>query len=318
MAEKKATKADSVTPEEKAIVAEVTQEITEEIAAETIEATTEDKKTAKAGKRSAKAVKEAEADEAKEARKADEAEKETAPKAKAKPRVKKYSKNMKVMRAEIELDKLYTIEEAIQLIQKITKAKFDPTLEVHARLSIDPRQADQQLRTSTVLPAGSGKNVNVAVLTSDAKKAEAAKAAGASEINSEDLLEAISKGTFNFDVLVATPDMMIQLGRHAKALGPKGLMPSPKSGTVTADPAAAVTEIKKGRLEIKNDANGIVHASLGKISFKPADLISNATAVLKAIQTNRPSGVKGTYVKSITLAATMTPGIKVDPAELTK
>lgn len=317
MVDKKITKNDDVTPEEQAIVEGIAEEITEEVVEEATEEKAE-KKTAKAGKRSAKAVKEAEAEAAKEERKADEAAKEETPKPKSKPRVKKYSKNMKAMRAEVDLEKLYTIEEAVKLLQKISKVKFDPTLEVHARLGIDPRQADQQLRTSTVLPAGSGKDVNVAVLTGDSKKAEAAKAAGASQTSSEDLLEAIGKGSFTFDVLVATPDMMVQLGRHAKALGPKGLMPSPKSGTVTADPAAAVSEIKKGRLEIKNDANGIVHAALGKLSFKEADLITNTTAVLKAIQTNRPSGVKGTYVKSITLAATMTPGIKVDPVELTK
>ena len=188
---------------------------------------------------------------------------------------------------------------------------------MHARLEIDPRQSDQQLRASTPLPAGSGKEVKVAVLTGDAKKAEAAKKAGAFQTNSEDLLESISKGTFDFEVLVATPDMMVQLGRHAKVLGPKGLMPSPKSGTVTADPATAVDEIKKGRLEVKNDANGIVHAPVGKLSFKKDDLVANCRAVLSTIQSSRPSGVKGGYVRSLTMAATMTPGIKINPTELT-
>lgn len=320
-------KAKDITPEETTEAAEAVEEVQEELNEATVaeteaeageaEADTKKKKTTKAGKRSAKAIKEDEAKEAKQERKAlaeDEAPKVHAP---HKPHVKKYSKNMKAMRAEVDAEKLYTVEEAVQLIQKISTAKFDPTLEIHVRLGIDPRQADQQLRMSTVLPAGSGKTVNVAVLTGDAKKAEAAKAAGATETNSEVLLEAIGKGTFNFDTLVATPDMMVQLGRHAKSLGPKGLMPSPKSGTVTADPAAAVEEIKKGRLEIKNDATGITHSPVGKLSFKEADLIANAQAVLKAIQTNRPTGVKGVYVKSITFAATMTPGVKVDPAILT-
>lgn len=131
------------------------------------------------------------------------------------------------------------------------------------------------------------------------------------------LLEAIGKGTFDFDVLIATPDMMVSLGRHAKSLGPKGLMPSPKSGTVTADPANAVSEIKKGRLEVKNDATGIIHAALGKLSFSADDLVSNVKAVLACIQTNRPTGVKGTYVKSVSLSATMTPGVRIDPTEVT-
>lgn len=274
------------------------------------------KTTAKAGKRSAKAAKEAEEAEAKEERKAEAAEKVDTPKPKAKPRVKKYSKNQKAMREAIDFDKLYALDEAVALIQKISTVKFDPTLELHIRLDIDPRQADQTVRASTALPAGSGKTVRVAVLSADDKKAKAAAEAGADVTDSEQLLADIAKGTLDFDVLVATPDTMAQLGRHAKTLGPKGLMPSPKSGTVTADPATAVKEIKQGRLEIKNDANGIIHAAVGKLSFKAEDLIANSRAVLQCVQTNRPSGVKGTYVKSITVAATMTPGVKLDTAEL--
>lgn len=313
---KKTEETPEITPEEQAIVQEVAEEVTEnETAAK--EATVK-KTTAKAGKRSAKAVKEAQEEAEKEARKAEAAAKEDAPKPKQKPRVKKYSKKQKAMREAIDFAKLYTTEEAVELVKKISQAKFDPTFEVHIRLDIDPRQADQMLRASTVLPAGTGKSVRVAVLTSDEKKAKAAKDAGAELTNSEDLLTAISKGTFEFDVLVATPDMMPQLGRHAKTLGPKGLMPSPKSGTVSADPAAAVGEIKKGRLEIKNDANGIVHAAVGKLSFKDEDLLANLKAVLNCVQANRPSGVKGTYVKSISVSATMTPGIKLDPTELSK
>ena len=274
------------------------------------------KTTAKAGKRSAKAAKEAEEAEAKEERKVEAAAKEDTPKPKAKPRVKKYSKNQKAMREAIDFDKLYTLDEAVALLQKISTVKFDPTLELHIRLDIDPRQADQTVRASTALPAGSGKTVRVAVLTADDKKAKAAAEAGADVTDSEQLLTDIAKGTLDFDVLVATPDTMAQLGRHAKTLGPKGLMPSPKSGTVTADPATAVKEIKQGRLEIKNDANGIIHAAVGKLSFKAEDLITNGRAVLQCVQTNRPSGVKGTYAKSITVAATTTPGVKLDSAEL--
>lgn len=313
---KKTEETPEITPEEQAIVEEVIEEIVEDETA--VEEAAEKKVTAKAGKRSAKAVKEAEEEAEKEARKAEAAEKEDAPKPKQKPRVKKYSKKQKAMREAIDFNKLYSSEEAVALVKEISQAKFDPTLEVHVRLDIDPRQADQMLRASTVLPAGTGKAVRVAVLTSDEKKAAAAKEAGAELTNSEDLLAAIGKGTFDFDVLVATPDMMPQLGRHAKALGPKGLMPSPKSGTVSADPANAVGEIKKGRLEIKNDANGIVHAAVGKLSFKDEDLLANLKAVLNCVQANRPGGVKGTYVKSISVSATMTPGIKLDTAELAK
>lgn len=284
----------------------------------TVEEAPKKNTTAKAGKRSAKSVQAAAEEAEKEARKVKNSIQEDAPKPKQKPHVKKYSKKQKAMREEIDFTKLYTVEDAVVLVKKISQAKFDPTLEAHIRLAIDPRQADQMLRASTVLPAGTGKSVRIAVLTSDEKKAKAAKEAGAEVTNADDLLSAIGKGIFEFDVLVATPDMMPQLGRHAKTLGPKGLMPSPKSGTVSADPAAAVDEIKKGRLEIKNDANGIVHTTVGKLSFKDEDLLANLRAILKCVQANRPSGVKGTYVKTISISATMTPGIKLDPAELSK
>lgn len=296
-------------------VEELTNEVNQELAEESAEKA-KPKTKAKAGKRSSKAEKEAAAEEAKAVRKEAKQAAEEQPRPKQKPRIKKYSKNQTAMRAAIDFDKSYALDEAISLLQKVSKAKFDPTLEFHIRLDIDPRQADQTIRTSTVLPAGSGKAVRVAVLTGDDKKAAAAKKAGAELTNSEDIIASIEKGSLEFDVLVASPDMMVQLGRHAKTLGPKGLMPSPKSGTVAADPAAAVEEIKKGRLEIKNDANGIVHLALGKLSFKNEDLIANARAILATIQSNRPSGVKGVFVKSITLAATMTPGIKIDSAEL--
>ncbi len=314
---------EEITKEERAIIEEVAKDLSEQeevVLAEATEETVEDKtvKTTKAGKRSAKAQKEAAEEEAKAARKEEAAAKDDTPKPKPKPRVKKYSKNQKAMRAEIEADKLYTAEEAVALLQKVSTAKFDPTLEVHIRLDIDPRQADQMLRASTVLPAGSGKSVRIAVLAGDEKKFAAAVKAGAENISQEDLMTAIGKGSFEFDVLVATPDMMPQLGRHAKTLGPKGLMPSPKSGTVTADPVTAVEEIKRGRLEVKNDANGIVHSALGKLSFKADDLVSNLRAVLTCVQQNRPTGVKGTYVKSIAVAATMTPSVKLDPTEMAK
>lgn len=273
--------------------------------------------TTKAGKHSAKAVREAEELAEKEARKEAQADEEPAPRPKLKPRVKTYSKKQKAARKLVDKDKLYTVGDAVDLLPKLSSSNFDATAELHVALGIDPRQADQQFRNSVVLPAGTGSEVRIAVLT-DAKLAKAAADAGADITDSEQLLADITKGKFDFDVLVASPDQMAVLGRHAKALGPKGLMPSPKSGTVTPDPAKAVAEIKKGRLDLKNDANGIVHVAIGKVSFKSADLLANAEAVLNAVVHNRPSGVKGVYVKSAYMAATMTPSIKLDISSLSK
>jgi large subunit ribosomal protein L1 len=275
--------------------------------------------TTKAGKHSKKALAEEEAKAQKEERKkkAVEDEAEEKPKVIQKPRIKRYTKNQKSSRELIDFDKLYTITEAIELLPKISKVKFDPTAEVHISLQLDTKQADQNLRTSAALPAGTGKKVRVAVITSD-KEAEAAKKAGADNVDAEAILSAISKGKLDFDVLVASPDKMGELGKHAKVLGPKGLMPSPKSGTVTPTPSALVEEIKKGRAEIKNDANGIVHVAFGKLSFKPKDLETNLMAVIKAIKSNKPSGVKGTYIKSIYVTSSMSPSIKLDIAEALK
>ncbi|MBA3679262.1 50S ribosomal protein L1, partial [Candidatus Saccharibacteria bacterium] len=212
---------------------------------------------------------------------------------------------------------LYTVSEAVELLPKLSKTKFDATAEVHIVLDIDPKQSDQNLRTSAALPAGSGKTVKVAVITSD-KEADAAKKAGADNTDAAAILADIAKGKLDFDVLIASPDKMSELGRHAKVLGPKGLMPSPKSGTVTNNPAAMVEEIKKGRAEIKNDPSGIVHVAFGKLSFKAADLEANLRAVLGAVRTNKPAGVKGIYVKTIYITSSMSPSIKLDTTELQK
>lgn len=284
----------------------------------------EDKKsltaaTAKAGKHSKKALAEAEAKAKKQERKdkADDSKEVDKPKVVQKPRVKHYSKNQKDSRKLIDFDKQYTINEAIELLPRISKVKFDPTAEVHISLQLDTKQADQNLRTSAALPAGTGKKVRVVVITND-KEAEAAKKSGADSVDSESILSAIAKGKLDFDVLIASPDKMGELGKHAKVLGPKGLMPSPKSGTVTPTPSTVVEEIKKGRAEIKNDANGIVHVAFGKLSFKPKDLEANLRAVLQAVKSNKPSGVKGTYVKSIYVTSSMSPSIKLDTAEALK
>ena len=271
--------------------------------------------TTKAGKRSKKAQEEAAEAEAKENRKTDtkaKAIEETEkPKVIQKPRVKKYSKNQKEVRALIEPDKLYTLAEAVELLPKLSKVNFDATAELHVACNIDPKQADQQVRSSVALPAGTGKSVRVAVLADD-KDAAAAKKAGADITNSEDLLAALGKEKFDFDVLVATPAKMAELGRYAKVLGPKGLMPSPKNNTVTANPAAAVEEIKKGQAELRADANGIVHVGFGKLSFKPADLLSNLKAVVAGLNQAKPAGVKGVFVRSMFVSATMSPSIKLD------
>ncbi len=279
------------------------------------------KTTTKAGKRSAKAQAEEAEKEAKEVRKAkakeSEATKEEAPKPKQKPRVKKYSKNQKAARELIEKDKLYTLAEAVELLPKISKTKFDATAEIHIALNIDPRQADQMLRASTALPAGTGKEVKIAVIAGD-KEAEAAKKAGADLTEAAEVLKDIASEKFNFDVLIATPDKMGELGKHAKVLGPKGLMPSPKNGTVTAEPAKTVEEFKKGKVELKNDANGIVHVAFGKLSFKATDLLENVKAVVRALGANKPSGVKGVFVRSIYITSSMSPSIKIDTSAAAK
>lgn len=274
-------------------------------------------KTAKAGKRSAKSQAESAEKEAKEIKKSKADDKEPVKKIKQQPRVKKYSKNQKAARELIDPNKLYSLKDSVELLTKISKTKFDATAEIHITLNIDPRQADQIVRTSTSLPAGTGKVLNVAVIADD-KLAEAAKKAGADNVDSETIIKEISQEKINFDVLIATPDKMGELGKLAKVLGPKGLMPSPKNGTVTTDPVKATEEFKKGKVEIKNDANGVVHVAFGKLSFKADDLYSNAKVIVKALSGSKPSGVKGVFIKNMFVSATMSPSIRLDQAEALK
>jgi len=281
---------------------------------------TEDKteaKTAKAGKRSSKAQAEVAEKEAKEAKKTEEVDKDVVKKIKQKPRVKKYTKNQKAARELIETDRLYTLKDAVELLGEVSKTKFDASAEIHVTLNIDPRQADQIVRTSTSLPAGTGKTLKVAVIA-DEKQAEEAKKAGADMVDADAIIKDIGKEKIAFDVLIATPDKMGELGKLAKVLGPKGLMPSPKNGTVTADTAKATEEFKKGKVEIKNDANGVVHVAFGKVSFKAEDLYSNAKAVVKALSSSKPTGVKGVFIRNIFVSASMSPSIKVDQVEALK
>jgi len=295
------------------------KKVEKEVKEEVVEATEEksEPKTAKAGKRSSKAQAEVAEKEAKEAKKTEEAEKDAVKKIKQKPRVKKYTKNQKAARELIEADRLYTLKDAVELLPKVSKTKFDASAEIHVTLNIDPRQADQIVRTSTSLPAGTGKTLKVAVIA-DEKQAEEAKKAGADMVDADAIIKDIAKEKIVFDVLIATPDKMGELGKLAKVLGPKGLMPSPKNGTVTADTAKATEEFKKGKVEIKNDANGVVHVAFGKVSFKTEDLYSNARAVVKALSSSKPAGVKGVFIRNIFVTASMSPSIKVDQAEAIK
>lgn len=272
-------------------------------------------KTAKAGKRSAKALAEEAVKEFKKAKK--DSEKDPVKKIKQAPRVKKYSKNQKAARELIDASRLYSLREAIELLPKISKTKFDATAEIHVTLNIDPRQSDQIVRTSTSLPAGTGKAVKVAVIAGD-KEAEAAKKSGADMVDADILIKDITKEKINFDILIATPDKMAELGKLAKVLGPKGLMPSPKNGTVTTDTAKATEEFKKGKVEIKNDANGVVHVAFGKVSFKTEDLYSNIKAIMKSISGSKPSGVKGVFIRNVFVNSSMSPSIKIDTSEALK
>lgn len=265
-------------------------------------AETKEVKTAKAGKRSAKALKEAAEAEAKEARKATKAESEentpkAAPKPKTRTRLERAGKKLREASKLVEKNKEYSIKEALELATKTSTTKFDATVELHINLNLDPRQADQNLRDTVVLPSGTGKTVRVAVAD-------------------EDLLKKLDKNIIEFDVLIATPEFMPKLGKYARVLGPKGLMPNPKSGTVTTDVDKAVEQAKAGRVEYRVDSTGIIHLGIGKVSFGADKLMANAQAIFTSVKNNKPGSIKGNYVSSITVATTMGPGIKVLASEL--
>ena len=207
-----------------------------------------------------------------------------------------------------------TIKTAVEKLQEISKAvaKFDETVECHMRLGIDVRQADQQIRSTVVLPAGLGKTVRVCVIAKGAKASEATEA-GADFAGAEEIIDKISDGWFEFDTLIATPDCMGMLGKLGRVLGPKGLMPNPKTGTVTMDIAKAVKDAKAGKVEYRADKQGMIHCPIGKIQFAQEDLIKNYATLADAILKSKPSSAKGTYVKSVYLSTTMGPGIKLDP-----
>ncbi|EKZ4621134.1 TPA: 50S ribosomal protein L1 [Listeria monocytogenes] len=216
---------------------------------------------------------------------------------------------------QIDANKVYTAEEAVELAKKIDFAKFDATVEVAFRLGVDPKKADQQIRGAVVLPNGTGKTQRVLVFAKG-EKAKEAEAAGADYVGESEFVEKINQGWFEFDVIVATPDMMGEVGKLGRVLGPKGLMPNPKTGTVTMDVTKAVNEIKAGKVEYRVDKAGNVHAAIGKVSFDAAKLVENFRTVNDVLQKAKPAAAKGTYVKNLSVTTTFGPGIKVDPASL--
>jgi large subunit ribosomal protein L1 len=224
-------------------------------------------------------------------------------------------KRLAAARKAVDSTKSYSLEDAIKLVKQTSKAKFDETVEMSMNLGIDPRHADQMVRGLTSLPNGTGKVVRIGVFARGAK-ADEAQAAGADVVGAEDLAEKIQAGEIAFDRCIATPDMMGVVGRLGKILGPRGLMPNPRLGTVTMDVKAAVSAAKGGQVEFRAEKAGIIHAGIGKVSFDEAKLIENAKALADAIQKARPTGAKGTYLKKASLSSTMGPGIRVDISTL--
>jgi large subunit ribosomal protein L1 len=228
---------------------------------------------------------------------------------------KKMSRRLREALAKVDKEKAYEPLEALQLLKETATAKFIETAEAHIRLGIDPKYTDQQLRTTVTFPKGTGQTVRIAVITRG-EKVQEANAAGANIVGSEELIEEIQKGMMDFEVLIATPDMMPQVAKLGRLLGPRGLMPSPKGGTVTTDLAGAIEEFKAGKQEFRADRTGIVHVMFGKTSFTAEDLLVNLKALQETIDRNRPSGAKGRYWRTVFVSASMGPSIEVDITSL--
>jgi len=275
---------------------------------------------AKSGKRSAKALAEAEEKAEKEARKeagdtssqtGEEASVKKGPKPVTRPIIERRGKNYRKVAEKIEHSKLYSLEEAVALAAETSPARFDASVEVHVRLNVDPRQADQNIRATVSLPHGTGKTIRVAVFAPEGDH-KAAQAAGADVVGDETFIAQLDKEVIDFDILVATPQYMPKLGKYARLLGPRGLMPNPKSGTVATDVAKAVKEAKAGKVEYRVDKQAIIHLGVGKVSFGAEKLVENTKAFFDSLQSQKPSSLKGSYVKTITISTTMGPGVKVE------
>lgn len=280
---------------------------------------------AKSGKRSEKAIKEAEEKEEKESRKESgdttpqseeaEAHMKKGPRPVTRPKLLRRGKKYQEAAKKLETGKVYSLAEALKLSTETSPAKFDASVEVHVLLGVDPRQADQNIRSTVSLPHGTGKTVRVAAFV-PAEEAEAAKKAGADVAGEEAIQKLLEKEQLDFDILVATPQMMPKLGKFARLLGPRGLMPNPKSGTVATNIAKAVTEAKGGRVEYRVDKQAIVHLSVGKVSFGSDKLADNAKAFFDSLQSVKPTTLKSSYIRSVHVTTTMGPGIKVDQSSL--
>lgn len=271
------------------------------------------KATAKAGKHSPKALKEAHELAVKEARKAAKTEDEVIPKKpapKPRSRVERAGKKYREVAKLVDKEKAYSLNEALELALKTSPVKFDATVELHVNLGVDPKAADQNVRDSVTLPAGTGKTLRIAVFAEGDGVAKA-KTAGADIAGEDDFLAQLDKGEINFDVLITSPRLMARLGKYAKLLGPKGLMPNPKSGTITSDVLGAIKDAKTGKVEYRVDQAGIIHLGIGKVSFGASKLQQNADTVLTSIKAAKPSSLKGNYINSIYVTTSMGPSIKV-------
>ena len=274
----------------------------------------EEEHFAKAGKKSKKHIEEVKAEEERQARKAEKAaepEKKAGPKPVTRSRLERRGKNYRKASEKVEKNKAYSLEDAVKLAIETSPVKFDATLEMHFRLGVDPRQADQNIRATVTLPAGTGKDVRVAVFA-PLDLAKAAAKAGADIAEDEEFTKRLDKEQLDFDVLISTPQYMPKLGKYARLLGPKGLMPNPKAGTVTMDIEKAVKEAKAGKIEYRVDKQAIVHVGLGKISFGADKLMENINAFIDSLKSQKPASIKGQYVKSVYISTTMGPSILVE------
>lgn len=273
-----------------------------------------EEKYAKAGKKSKKHVEEVKAEAERQARKAEAAaapEKVSGPKPVTRSRLERRGKNYREAYAKVEKGKAYSLKEAVELAITTSPVKFDATLEMHFRLGVDPRQADQNIRSTVTLPAGTGKDIRVAVFA-PLDVCKAAKAAGADIAEDEEFTKRLEKEQLDFDVLISTPQYMPKLGKFARLLGPKGLMPNPKAGTVTTDIEKAVKEAKAGKIEYRVDKQAIVHVGLGKVSFGADKLMENINAFTESLKSQKPASIKGQYVKSVYMTTSMGPSILVE------